>query len=242
MVHSTLSVKCKRDIAWWKFIIVEVLRDTKSFGRSLHSLRLNLRPGFLFVTDASGGVGGGGWLVNLSKKVKRTDLIEDCAQTRLMSTSECVQERTQHMGKHTEARLTYAPECVRWRSQHMGISSRHVHLLPFTSVLTFLATKDNLEQARLVGVDSSHHWDVNGDACAGSVSEFETPPLTACNNRLSRGHSVMSSGFRNCAEETASNNTGEDKRPTSVDFVVSKFNDKSWLANKNSRVCWLLQA
>ena len=181
MVHSTLSVKCKRDIAWWKFIIVEVLRDTKSFGRSLHSLRLNLRPGFLFVTDASGGVGGGGWLVNLSKKVK---------------------------------------------GQHMGISSRHVHLLPFTSVLTFLATKDNLEQARLVGVDSSHHWDVNGDACAGSVSEFETPPLTACNNRLSRGHSVTSSGFRNCAEETASNNTGEDKRPTSVDSVVSKFYDK----------------
>ena len=50
--------------------------------------------------------------------------------------------------------------------------------------------------------------------------------MTACNNRLSRGHSVTSSGFRNCAEETASNNTGEDKRPTSVDSVVSKLYDK----------------
>ena len=41
----------------------------------------------------------------------------------------------------------------------------------------------------------------------------------------------MSSGFRNCAEETASNKTGEDKRSTSVDSVVSKFYDKELVCN-----------
>ena len=61
-----LSPMAIRDLSFWRALILSALTDMSILGAPITSLCLNLLPSWFIHTDASTGIGGGGFLSSVN--------------------------------------------------------------------------------------------------------------------------------------------------------------------------------
>ena len=57
-----IDINTKRDVHWWRLLIIASLKNPDLFSAKISHLRVNKKEDILLYPDASSGVGGGAWL------------------------------------------------------------------------------------------------------------------------------------------------------------------------------------
>jgi hypothetical protein len=57
-----IDINTKRDVHWWRLLIIASLKNPDLFSAKISHLRVNKKEDILLYSDASSGIGGGAWL------------------------------------------------------------------------------------------------------------------------------------------------------------------------------------
>jgi hypothetical protein len=70
-----VNINTKRDVHWWRLLIIASLKNPDLFSARISHLRINTKEDILLYTDASSEVGGGAWLSRDDGKVIKDGFI-----------------------------------------------------------------------------------------------------------------------------------------------------------------------
>ena len=103
---TLLSEAAKRDLAWWRVVIRDVLVQPHRLARDLDTMGPRPLVHFTLITDASTGVGGGGWLA--PPQMSRSDIEGVTTIAALLASHRLYRDRSPGPGTSTLGALAEA--------------------------------------------------------------------------------------------------------------------------------------